>query len=144
MIMKSYSVKIKILELEPDGYHVITKIKTEKKVLRFIVDTGATHTCMDQANFISLQPEEPVLEHDGDSVGIAGSGFKTAITMLRHFKMGKMLIPEQRVVLLDMSHVNQVYKMLKKPEIDGILGCDFLVKYNAVIDFNAKEMKLIL
>jgi len=140
--MKSYNIKIKILELESDGYHVITKIKIEKKVLHFIVDTGATHTCMDQNNFTSLQPEEPVMEHDGDSVGIAASGFKTAITIFRNFKIGRMLIPEQRVILLDMSHVNQVYEMLKKTKIDGILGCDFLVKYNALIDFKAKKMKL--
>ena len=140
--MKSYNVKIKIIELEPDSYHVITKIKIEKKVLFFIVDTGATHTCMNKDSFISLQPEESILEYTGDSVGIASSGFTAAVTTLRHFKMGRMNIREQKIILLDMNHINQVYKALGIPDPAGILGCDFLVKYNAVIDFKAKEMIL--
>jgi len=140
--MKLCHIKIKIIELESDSYHVITKIKVGKKVLFFIIDTGASHTCMDKDNFIALQPEEPVLEYKGDSVGIAGSGFKTAVTSFRDFKMGRMKIFEQKIVLLDMSHINQVYQSLRKPAVAGILGCDFLVKYNAVIDFNAKEMRL--
>ena len=140
--MKSYRIKIKKIEIESDNYHIITTIKIKNKILRFIMDTGATHTCMNQHDFIVLHPEEPVLEYDGDSVGISGSGFKAELATLRDFKMGRMSIAEQNIVLLDMQHVNQVYQALRKPKINGIIGCDFFVKYNAVIDFKNEEMIL--
>ena len=140
--MKSYIVKIKIIELEPESYHIITRIKVENRFLHFIIDTGATHTCMDKDSFIYLYPQEPILAYEGDSAGIASNGFKTEVTTFRNFKIGRMVIPEQKIILLDLKNINQIYEMLGKPKIEGIIGGDFLVKYNAIIDFKAKEMKL--
>ncbi len=140
--MRSYTVKIKSIELESDSYHILTRIKIGKSILQFIVDTGASHTCMDKEIFTSIQSEESILEYEGDRVGIGGTGFGVEMTVLHDFKIGRMYIPEYPIILLDMSHIRQTYERLRKPEIAGILGCDFLMRYDAVIDFKAKEIKL--
>ena len=44
--------------------------------------------------------------------------------------------------MLDLSHVNQSYEQIGLKPIDGVLGSDVLLKYNAVIDYEKKILKL--
>jgi hypothetical protein len=44
--------------------------------------------------------------------------------------------------LVDLKQFNNVYKQHSRPLIDGIIGGDILNDYNAIIDYNKKEMIL--
>ncbi|OQA10334.1 MAG: hypothetical protein BWY67_01178 [Bacteroidetes bacterium ADurb.Bin397] len=46
------------------------------------------------------------------------------------------------MVLLDLSHVNQSYEILKLKPVDGVIGGDLLKRYEAIIDYSKKTLVL--
>lgn len=140
--MKHYTVKLKIVELETDNYHITAKARIGGTPVNMVIDTGASHTCFD-LNFIqSLQDETDITDNDGMNVGIGCSDFESKLSVIPHFVIGKLDVPDYSVVLLDMKHINDAYNSMNIPPVQGILGSDFFVKYKAVIDYQKKEMTL--
>jgi hypothetical protein len=43
---------------------------------------------------------------------------------------------------MDMNHINELYQKVSDYKICGLLGSDFLLKYNAVIDYKRRVLKL--
>ena len=140
--MKHHTFKLKLIEIEPGNYHITLKGKVAERSVNLVVDTGASHTCFDIAFVRSLEQNSLIEESKGLKVGIASTDFECMVSELHHFSIGKLEIPNYHVVLLDLSHVNQAYKMQKKPLVQGILGGDFFVQYQAVIDYQKMEMTL--
>jgi hypothetical protein len=62
--------------------------------------------------------------------------------VLKTFEIGIIVLENYDAAVLDLSHVNQSYQKLGLPPVDGILGSDILVDYNAVIDYEKKELML--
>ena len=140
--MKHYTIKFKTIELEAGNYHIITKAKIGDISINMVIDTGASHTCFDM-NFVeSLNQEVETKPNDGMNVGVGTSDFESKISSVQNFKIGKLLIPDYPIVLLDLQHVNNAYKIMKLAPVHGILGGDFFARYSAVIDYLKQEMTL--
>jgi hypothetical protein len=75
-------------------------------------------------------------------VGLGISEVKTEFAALRRLKFGSFRVKQMEVGVLDLTHVNTSYRMLGLPEIDGVLGSDFFMKYNAVINFEKRRLIL--
>lgn len=140
--MKHYTLKFKVIEMEPENYHIVVRAKIGKTPVDLVVDTGASHSCFDLDFIQSLQQEADIVDNDGMNVGVGSSGFESKISEIYHFQVGRLHIPEYRVVLLDLQHVNGAYEVMGLPKIHGILGGDFFVAYSASIDYLKKEMTL--
>ena len=139
---KQFTIKFKLLELEPDNYHIVIKGKIEKVPVHLVIDTGASHSCFD-LNFIrSLNRDADISDNDGMNVGVGSSDFESKITIIQNFKIGSLHIKEYKVVLIDLENINMAYRSIKLPEVQGIIGGDFLAKYNAVINYHEKNLTL--
>ena len=142
MKMKHYTIKFKIVEIESNNFHIFAKANIGKKIVNLVIDTGASHTCFD-INFIrNLKQEATFADTEGMNVGVASVGFETKTTALSEFKIGKFVIPEYQIILLDMLHINEAYKQIGLPAVHGILGGDFFTKYHVTIDYMKSEMTL--
>ena len=139
---KSYNINFKLVTLEPDNYHIVLKASIEGRPLNVIIDTGASHSCFD-LNFIRyLLPELSMEDNDGLNVGVGTSDFESKLSTIQNLRLGRFLLKQYDIVLLDMSNINEAYKMMHKPLIHGIIGSDFLMKYQAVIDYGTKTLTL--
>ena len=139
---KQFTIKFKLLELEPDNYHIVIKGKIEKVPVRLVIDTGASHSCFD-LNFIkSLYQDVSIADNEGMNVGVGGSDFESKITIIQNFKIGSLNIKEYKVVLIDLENINMAYRSIKIPEVQGIIGGDFLTEHSAVINYREKELTL--
>ena len=139
---KQFTIKFKLLELEPDNYHIVIKGRIEKVPVHLVIDTGASHTCFD-LNFIkSLNQDVNISDTNGMNVGVGSSDFASKITIIQNFRIGSLNIKEYKVVLIDLENINMAYRSIKLPEVQGIIGGDFLTKYSAVIDYHEKELTL--
>jgi hypothetical protein len=58
--------------------------------------------------------------------------------------VGRLKIENYSCVLLDLSHVNALYQKYCDKSIAGLIGSDFLVQYQAIIDYGKRSMKLTL
>jgi hypothetical protein len=137
-----FKIKLTIVELEDDNFHLVAlSAFNEGQPHYWIIDTGASKTVFD----LNLKNYYESAEEETDQVHTAGIGDKpihTAIGNLHSFSMGKLKIENLRVALLDLSHINTFYSQAANFSICGLLGGDFLKKYNAVLDYKRKIMIL--
>ncbi len=138
-------IPLELMNIEGDGYHLMIEAEVNGKAVRMLVDTGASKTVFDKTRLQSLV-EEGADEHYEDleqlSTGLGTNSMQGQVAELDSFKFGEVEIKDFPVVVLDMDHVNQSYDMLGDRGIDGVLGSDILKKYDAVIYFKKKVLKV--
>jgi hypothetical protein len=142
MVMKIHTLRLKIRALEPENYHIFVAGKIDGHKVNLVVDTGASHSCFDFGFISQLYSNEEFEDGAGMNAGVGCNDLQAKITTLKELKIGRFILKNYSVVLLDLSHVNTVYEMAKKPLIQGIIGSDLLKKYGAVIDFKREVMTL--
>ncbi len=100
---------------------------------RFILDTGASNTCVgtDRGDFFKLVSETSEIK----AAGAGAMDMETLISQNNEIRMGDWKKTRQQVVLFDLVHVNQALVLHDGLAVDGIIGADLLKKSNAVIDY---------
>jgi hypothetical protein len=135
-------VPFKILSLDADGFHLMIKVKINGKPANLIIDTGASKTVLDTSRVSKYVKESDFKIHDKLSSGLGTNTMKSQTTSLKKIKIGELEILNYTTVLLDLSHVNGSYEQIGLKPIEGVLGSDILLQYNAVIDYEKRVVKL--
>ena len=115
-----------------------------------MVDTGASKTVLNSALADEFIERISVDEFTGkemkgskiESAGIVPGDLNFQYGLVKSFLVGSLLVENYKIALLDLTHINKLYEKLNKINILGLLGSDFLKKYNAVIDFKNKIIVL--
>jgi len=138
------TVPLQIIELEDDNFHlVVSSILPGGTEGLWVVDTGASKTVFDktQSESYSLDNQETEEVH---TAGIAEKPLETETGRIRSFLLGKMKVENLRVAILDLSHINTFYSKATSLKICGLIGSDFLLKHQAIIDYKKKLLRLKL
>lgn len=135
-------VKLEVCEIEKKNYHVFVSLKIGEKPCRLLLDTGASKTVFDKEKILKFIPVNKLKSHDSKSVGLGTNEMETQVAVVKQLSINKLIIKKFTVAVLNIAHVNQTYATLNLPEIDGVLGSDFLMKYKAVIDYRKQILKL--
>lgn len=120
--------------------HFKLTAKINGVVGKFILDTGASNTCigLDKADKFKISPEETETK-------ASGAGAVEIDTQIAHdvtVKINKWRLEGVNLVLLDLSHVNTALEQHMMKPIDGIIGADLLDIGKAIIDYNHKILYL--
>ena len=132
-----------MVELESGNYHpMIQSVFPDGNIGNWVIDTGASRTVFDigQDRYYLLIDES--LDKDTLSTGIGVGSLETKTGEIKRISFGKLNIDKLNVSLLDLSHINSLYKKYTSEKICGLLGSDFLLRYNALIDYKRKELNL--
>jgi hypothetical protein len=135
-------IPFKILSIGEEGYHLLMKVYLNRRVANVVIDTGASTTVFDKTRIEKYIGNETLMEHENLSSGLGTNSMQSHFTKIKKLKIGNLIIADYQTVLLDLSHVNQSYQQAGLPSIEGVLGSDILMKYNAVIDYSKKELRL--
>ena len=133
------TVPFKLLSLQREGYHLLVKVKVNKKPVSMIIDTGASRTVFDKERVSKLLKDEAKL-HDHQASGLGTNRMQTYTCVIDTLEIGKLQIKKYTAGMLDLTHVNHSYKMLKLKPVDGVVGGDLLKKYKTVIDYGRKRI----
>lgn len=136
----NYTKKCKLWKLGPGGYHLVIQARLHGEPVHLLIDTGANHTCFDKQFVDSLDIDTKESGKDEVNVGIGGEDFVALIAVMRDLKIGRRKIPPLHCRLIDLQHVNATYQMAGFPNIQGIIGGDFLKSYHAVIDYGQRTL----
>ena len=140
--MNYIEVPINIISIEGDGFHLIAEGMINNKPARFVVDTGASRTVFDKDRILNYIDNPEFNEKEGISAGIGGTDLSSFIFNIEELSFGDLKINDYQAVAMDLSNVNNSYAMLKIPPVDGVLGGDLMKKYQAVINYKLKKMRL--
>lgn len=142
MLRHYIEIPINIINIEGDGFHLIAEGIINNKPARFVVDTGASRTVFDKDRILNYIDNPEFNEKEGISAGIGGTDLSSFIFNIEELSFGDLKINDYQAVAMDLSNVNNSYAMLKLPPIDGVLGGDLMKKYQAVINYKLKKMRL--
>lgn len=142
MLHHYIEIPINIINIEGDGFHLIAEGMINNKPARFVVDTGASRTVFDKDRILNYIDNPEFNKKEGISAGIGGTDISSFIFNIEELSFGDLKINGYQAVAMDLSNVNNSYAMLKLPPVDGVLGGDLMKKYQAVINYKLKKMRL--
>jgi len=107
---------------------------------RFILDTGASNTCVgfDKIAFFGLSSKASKIK----AAGAGATNMETLISTKNQIEIGAWKKNKTKIVLFDLVHVNEALTSHKALPVDGIIGADILKKAKAIIDYNKRYVYL--
>ena len=133
-LFKSSANKIIIPLRFSKSQHLIGAFLPNEKPATFLIDTGASNSCVDKRRADHFN-----LEAEGDNLPLQGAGQeklyaqssrKSSLYYLDHE------IYYLNFMLIDMNTINTALSEQEEENIDGIIGADILHKKKAVIDYD--------
>ncbi|OIQ21834.1 MAG: acid protease [Flavobacterium sp. MedPE-SWcel] len=122
-------IKFKISKTQ----HLLIKAKINGVVGDFILDTGASNSCI---GFDSIEHFNLITaDSDTKAAGAGGVGMLTQTSSQNTLKMSWWTDKNFSLVIFDMSHVNLALQQYKAKPVHGIIGADILLKGKAIIDY---------
>ena len=120
--------------------HLELKAKINKIEGNFILDTGASSSCVgfDAVAHFKLLAEE-------SEVRAAGAGATNMLTQIAQQNVVEIKGWKKKkvdLVLFDLTHVNDALIKHKAEKVHGIIGADILQKGKSVIDYKSKNLYL--
>jgi len=137
-LKKKNFIKANLKLTKTDHFEVIAKINGVKG--RFILDTGASNTCVgfDKIQHFNLKSKSS----DIKAAGAGATDMKTQISKKNKLQIGKWEMKKLQIVLFDLNHVNEALASQNASPVDGIIGADVLKKSRAIIDYHKKTLYL--
>jgi predicted aspartyl protease len=108
---------------------------------RFILDTGASNTCVCVRNVDLFQLYAK--DSKTKAVGAGASDISTQISHNNSLKIGKWKSNDFNIVIIDLSHVNEVMFQSRTKPVQGIIGADVLIKGKALVDYANHYLYLV-
>ena len=107
---------------------------------RFILDTGASNTCVgfDKTTSFNLTSKASKIK----AAGAGATNMETLIAKKNTIKIGSWRKNKLKIVLFDLGHVNEALTAHNVMPVDGIIGADILKKAKAVIDYDKRRLYL--
>jgi len=123
--------RVRLLTLPTNHYVVIGTLNGT--LGRFILDTGASTTCVstELATHFHLNPKPS--EEKASSA--SANELDTEVAHHNELVIGSWSSKHRSVVLFDMQAVNHALQKHDIETVDGIIGADILQSVNAIIDY---------
>lgn len=135
-------IPIQIIELEKDNFHILIQGEfNDSTISSWIIDTGASKTVMDINQSAYYEILDSDNEDDYHSAGINQGMMETSVGKMFFLKLGKLKITNQKVALIDLNHVNEIYGKFTSTRIAGLLGGDILMQYKCRIDYGSQTIQ---
>lgn len=128
-IEKYKKIRFKITKTQ----HLQIKAKINGISGNFILDTGASNTCIgfESIEYFELEARKSKTK----ASGAGGTGMKTQISSGNKLQLGSWKNTDFDVVIFDLSHVNEALESFKTKPVQGIIGADVLLEGKAIIDY---------
>ena len=130
LLSKGYT-RVRLQTLPTNHYVVVANLNGVEG--RFILDTGASTTCVSAeltAHFhLNAKPSEE------KASSASANELDTEVAYHNNLKVGSWYSQRRSVVLFDMQAVNHALQKLDIESVDGIIGADILQSTKAVIDY---------
>lgn len=134
---KYRKIKFKITKTQ----HLMIKAEINGVKGDFILDTGASNTCVcfENVALFNLKPSHSRTQ----AAGAGATGMFTQIAKKNSLKIGSWQSNDFKVVIFDLSHVNQALVQHKAKPVQGIIGADVLLMGKGIIDYYNRYLYLL-
>ena len=133
VLQKKRYIKIKLKKTATNHLELKAKINNVKG--RFILDTGASNSCVgiDLIEHFNLHAEES----ETKAAGAGATDMETLKSENNFLEIGKWKTLDCNLVLFDLTHVNTALTQHDAKKVHGIIGADVLEDSKAIIDYSS-------
>jgi hypothetical protein len=137
-LKKKKYIKIKLKIISTNHLELKGKINGTKG--RFILDTGASNSCvgLDMIDYFNLDAEES----ETKAAGAGATDMETLQSENNLLQIGNWKTNKCHLILFNLSHVNTALTDHNANKVHGIIGADVLLKGKAFIDYSNKTLYL--
>ena len=126
---KYKKIKFKVSKTQ----HLLIKAKINGVKGNFILDTGASNSCV---GFESVELFQLTANDSKTKASGAGAtGMLTQTAVGNKLQLGDWKFRDFDLVIFDLSHVNEALVQYKAKPVHGIIGADILMKGKGIIDY---------
>jgi hypothetical protein len=138
VLKKKKYIKIKLKKIATNHLELKAKINGIKG--RFILDTGASNSCvgLDLIEYFNLIAEES----ETKAAGAGATDMETQKSENNKLTIGNWKTAKCHLVLFNLTHVNTALTQHNAKEVHGIIGADVLESGKAFIDYKNKFLYL--
>ena len=138
VLKKKKYIKIKLKKMVTN--HLELKAKINGVQGRFILDTGASNSCvgLDLIEHFKLD----ATESETKAAGAGATNMETQQSENNELKIGDWKTNKCHLVLFNLVHVNTALVQHNADEVHGIIGADILRSGKAFIDYNNNVLYL--
>jgi predicted aspartyl protease len=136
-----HSIPFVVQEIESFSFHPLITAEIEGRSISLILDTGASRTVIDS----SLTEHFSVIENQNQetfAAGINAQKMQVEQVKIPTIKIGNIEFSNLLAFSTDLSPVSALYEQMVGLKIEGLLGCDFLEKHKAIIDFEKRVIEI--
>ena len=122
-------VKFKITKTQ----HLLIKAKINGVTGNFIVDTGASNSCVgfESVDLFLLEAKKSKTK----ASGAGATGMFTQLALKNQLQLGTWKDSDFELIIFDLSHVNEALTQHNAKPVHGIIGADILMKGKAIVDY---------
>jgi predicted aspartyl protease len=133
--MKKTKIKFKI----SNTFHIYIKGKLNQKKALFLVDTGASNSCIsnNKAESYNLKISKTATK----AAGAGATNMEAQLSKENKIEFGKYKIKSVDLVVFDMQHIDNALEMQQGKPIDGIIGADILITNHVIIDYSKNKIR---
>jgi Aspartyl protease len=126
---KYKKIKFKVSKTQ----HLLIKAKINGVKGNFILDTGASNSCIgfESIELFQLQASDS----ETQASGAGATGMLTQIATGNTLQMNRWKCKKFDLVIFDLSHVNAALIAYNAQPVHGIIGADILMKGKGIIDY---------
>ena len=131
-------VKFKITKTQ----HLLIKAKINGVAGNFILDTGASNSCVgfESVDLFLLEAKKSKTK----AAGAGATGMFTQLALKNQLQLGSWKDSDFAIVIFDLSHVNEALTQHKSKPVHGIIGADILMKGKAIVDYYNHYLYLLI
>ena len=118
--------------------HITATLSVNGNPCIFLIDTGGGATLIDKSKKYKFGLEASKTGDYAAGIGSVSALTKTSATL----QINGYDIEENDLYLMDISYINSEFRKKHARQVDGVLGTDFLDKYEAVIDYSRCKLFL--
>ncbi|MGV6945836.1 retropepsin-like aspartic protease [Sphingobacterium kyonggiense] len=138
-----HKIPFERINLQADGYHIITEVTLFDKTFKLVIDTGASKTVLDKTTLLESGIAEDTFENtDILSTGLGTNSMESFMLTIPEIRLHDWNIKNFTVAVLDLSSINFAYNQIGLEPVIGVLGGDILQQYGAIIDYKKQTLTL--
>lgn len=119
--------------------HIVTKVTINGKTARFIIDTGASASCIDERLMDDFQL---IPEAMNQQIGTASGSLIPRVAHNNILELGEWRYENASILTMDMTFINNALKSEGMRSVHGLLGADYLIASQAIIDYGKQQIYL--
>ncbi len=136
------SIPIYIVKVEGGGNHLLIKSRFNSSVQGYlIIDTGASVSAFDKETCLPFS-KNIKYKKEIQSSGVTSESLNAQPVKIHKLYLGRFRFELSQAVLIDLTHIKQLYSQFSTKNILGLLGGNFLIEHRAIIDYRNNLLHL--